>query len=221
MKEAERRAIVWDTIERTAFQPSSDKDRSTWLGVYAKTLHVLWEKDPVWARLAPDDEFIVPIPKLKCKYTIQSAIEYSVSLRNSSTDHCYWQNQVAPKYLSKGSLHSAGGRYPVQLIKKHLRDDIKAVLNGMIFHPRCHTHLEDLGIQQVQLDQSKDGLKLHDIRIGGGIENPYIFLFHLRFQFCLESNRVRKAEKQRLIDLFERSIKVKNVEAKALFGYTR
>jgi len=74
----------------------------------------------------------------------------------------------------------------------------------------------------VQLDQSKGGLSSHEVRIGGGIENPYVFLFHLRCQFCLVSNHVRQTERQRLIDLFKRSIRDnQNVSAKDLFNFLR
>ena len=39
MNEKKRRAIVWDTIERIAFRPGTDRARDAWLGVYTKTLH--------------------------------------------------------------------------------------------------------------------------------------------------------------------------------------
>lgn len=105
-----------------------------------------------------------------------------------------------------------------------MKGDIEAVLDGMIFHPRCHSHLENFGIRQhVQLDQDRDGLSSHEVRIGGGIENPYIFLFHLRYQFCLVSKEVRQTERQRLIDLFNMSISSskQNVNAKDLFNFKR
>ena len=219
MTENERRAIVWDTIERIAFRPPSPKK---WLGVYAKTLHRLWGMEPMWGRFACNDQFDVPFLMLNCNYSIESVAKYSVSLlQDSSTVRCFWQNHIDPQYLSKGSLYSAVGRYPQQQ-KAQLRSDIEAVFNGMIFHPRCHTHLEDLGIHHVQLDRGKGGLSSREVRIGGGIENPYIFLFHLRYQFCLVSSQVRQSERQRLIDLFERLIRNnQNVNARDLFDYKR
>ncbi|MBW2737426.1 MAG: hypothetical protein JRE64_00975 [Deltaproteobacteria bacterium] len=216
MKKNERRAIVWDTIAHTAFRPVSPEK---WLGVYAKTLHTLWGIEPMWARLGIDDHFDIHFLLLKCNYLIESATKYSVSLtQNSPTVHCYWQNHIDSEYLSKGALYSASGQYPSQQ-RAQLQRDIEAVLNGMIFHPRCHTHLEDLG-RQVQLDQDRGGLSSHEVRIGGGIENPYVFLFHLRYQFCLVSNKVRQTERQRLVDLFESSIRNnQNVNAKDLFNF--
>ena len=214
MNDNRRRAIVWDMIERLAFRP---KPPESWLGVYAKTLHGLWGVEPIWGRFALNDHFDIPFFMLKCDYLIESIDKYSVSLiQDPSTVRCYWQNHIDSKYLSKGSLYSASGRYPLQQ-RAQLQRDIEAVLDGMIFHPRCHTHFEDLG---VQLDQSKGGLSSHEVRIGGGIENPYVFLFHLRYQFCLVSNHVRQTERQRLIDLFKRSISNnQDVSAKDLFNF--
>ena len=56
------------------------------------------------------------------------------------------------------------------------------------------------------------GLELHEIRIGGGIENPDVFLFHIRYQFCLVHTDVRQDERLRLIDLFENAIRKKKAE---------
>ncbi len=221
MKDNERRAIVWDMIERLAFRPTSP---AGWLGVYAKTLHRLWGVEPMWNRLALDDHFNVPFLSLKCDYSIDSFEKYSVSL---IADRCYWQNHIDPgdaekPYPSKGALYSASGRYPHQE-KKELPADVENVLDGMIFHPRCHSHLEDLGSWWARLDLDRDGLPSKEVRIGGGIENPYIFLFHLRYQFCLVSKQVRQTERQRLINLFDRSIryKKKNVNTRELFDYKR
>lgn len=219
MTEIERRAIVWDTIERIAFQPRSDNDRDRWLGVFARTLHALWGMDQMWIHLAQDDEFLVYFLNLKCDYYIESLTKYSTSLADIDSGSCAWGIQVEPNYLSKASLHSAPGRYPHQE-RAHLQRDIEAVLDGMLFHPRCHAHLEDLGIQYVELDQNRAGLSSHEVRVGGGIENPYVFLFHLRYQFCLVADEVRRYERARLVDLFKRSIRNNQyVPARDLFNF--
>ncbi|MBI9084159.1 MAG: hypothetical protein JEZ11_11220 [Desulfobacterales bacterium] len=227
MNDNGRRAIVWDIIERIAFRPDSP---ARWLGVYAKTLHMLWPEGGFWGRFGLNDNIEIPFLMLRCDYQIESVAKYSVSLlQDSPAVRCHWQNHIDPEFLSKGALHSANARYPHDQ-RAQLQGDIEAVLDGMIFHPRCHTHLEDLGISNVQLDQEKGGLKSHEVRIGGGIENPYVFLFHLRYQFCLVHTNVRRDERQRLIDLFESSIRaaiespkktLKNVNAADLFNYKR
>ena len=220
MNRNKRRAIVWDTIERLAFRPDSP---TSWLGVYATTLHRLWPVGRFWGCFGLNDIIDIPFLMLKCDYQIDSVAKYSVSLiQDSPTARCHWQNQIDPDFISKGSLYSANGRYPRDQ-RAQLQGDIEAVLDGMIFHPRCHTHLEELGTRHVRLDQEKGGLESHEIRIGGGIENPYVFLFHLRYQFCLVHKDVRQTERRRLIDLFEKSImeREQNVTARDLFNYRR
>lgn len=219
MNDNKRRAIVWNTIELIAFRPSSDNDRGAWLGVYAKTLHTLWGMEPMWNCFAQDDEFIVPFLNLKCSHFIENMSKYSISFVHDSSDCMHWQTHVDPGFHSKASLQTSVGNYPRQQMDELYRD-VDAVLNGMLFHPRCHAHLEDLGGRHVQLDQDSGGLSSHEVRIGGGIENPYVFLFHLRYQFCLVSDQVRQTERQRLIGLFERSIRggEQNVNARDLFN---
>ncbi len=215
--ETERRAIVWDTIERLAFRPNPP---ASWLGIYAKTLRRLWGEEAIWNRLGLDHEFIVTFLNLKCSYFIESESKYNISFAHDSSDCLYWRNHVDPEFLSKASLHNTVGKYPSQQMNE-LRRDVESVLNGMLFHPRCHTHLEDLGIKHVQLDQEKGGLKLHEVRIGGGIENPYVFLFHLRYQFCLVHTDARRDERLYLVDLFENAIRNKDstVTARDLFSF--
>ena len=221
MNDNERRAIVWETIERIAFRPNQP---ANWLSVYARTLHNLWGMDRIWAHFRQNDEFIIPFLNLKCCFLIESKSKYNISFVHDSSDCQHWQFHVDPGFLSKASLQTCVGNYPQKQMDE-LSRDVEAVLNGMLFHPRCHIHLEYLGIPKVQLDQSKGGLSSHDVRIGGGVENPFIFLFHLRYQFCLVHTDARRDERQRLIALFESSIRsghkkeVKEVNARCLFNY--
>jgi len=129
---------------------------------------------------------------LKCRYSIEHVGKYNVSLEGaSSANHLYWKNHIDSEFLSKASLYTSTDKYPLEKMDKLVRNDVAAVLDGMFFHPRCHMHPEDLGVQHEQLDPDRGGLKSHEVRIGGGIENPYVFLFHVRYQFCLVSNQVR------------------------------
>ena len=180
----------------------------------------LWGVEPMWAFLGLHDEFIISFLNLKCSHFIESESKYEFSFVHDSSDRPHWKIHVDPQFYSKASLQTPVDNYPRQQMDE-LRSDVAAVLNGMIFHPRCHTHLENLGIKHVQLNQEKGGLELHEIRIGGGIENPYVFLFHIRYQFCLVHTDVRQDERLRLIDLFENAIRKKkqNVNAKELFNF--
>lgn len=218
MNEMKRRAIVWDMIERKAFRPESP---GKWLSLYAKTLHKLLGMEPRWDRLGQNDEVIFPFLALKCCYFIESASKYSIAFVSESSDCPRGQFHVDSCFLSKSSLQTFADndKYPRHQIGELARD-VEAVLDGMLFHPRCHAHLKCLGIPHVKFDEESGGLPPHEVRIGGGIENPYVFLFHLRYQFCLVSDQVRIAERQRLIDLFQRKIRGKeDVSAKDLFDF--
>lgn len=71
-------------------------------------------------------------------------------------------------------------------------DDIKAVLDTCIFHPREHLHLVEPSVD-------------HHARIGSGISNPLLYLFHLRYQLC-PVPQIRAAERGRLSNLFRSAI---------------
>ena len=219
MNENNRRAVAWETIERIAFRPASYRDCLTWLAVYARTLHILWGLEPLWIRFGLNDEFIVNFLNLRCAHIIESESKFSIKFFvNNSTD-CL-NLEVDPNFDSKTSLQICAGKYPQDQMNNYLASDVEAVLEGMIFHPRCHIHLDKIGIQHTQLDQEMGGLSSHEIRVGGGIENPFVFLFHLRYQFCLQSYQVRETERQRLIALFQGAIKEKSiVNARELFNF--
>ena len=219
MNEKKRRAIVWDMIEHIAFRPITSNERSNWLSVYARTLHNLWGLDPIWKPLTTNDKFNVTFLNLRCKYSIESVGKYKTSFADDSSDSLFWRIHVDPRFESKASLQASVGKYPHDQ-KSELHRDVDVVLRGMLFHPRCYTHLEDLGVRHVQLD---GGLSSQEIRIGGGIENPYVFLYHLRYQFCLVSSESRDDERARLITLFENAIRdrLSNVNPMSLFDFWR
>jgi len=78
-------------------------------------------------------------------------------------------------------------------LKKFVSDDVKAVIDGLILHPKAHQHIAS-------------PINNHDIRIGGGLDNPFLFLFHLRYQLCPIPDK-RQKEKKRLLALFSDSLK--------------
>ena len=179
----QRQAIVWDTIERLAFRP---QQKERWLAVHARSLHQLWEIEPFQTQHGVD-QLRVPFLNLTCDYTLDTVDEYGATI--SAGDQSMLALHVDPKYRSKASLHSTPGKYPHQQ-RSHLRGDVEAVLDGMIFHTCAHAHLHDVGLTWPNGNHGAQSelLKLHEIRIGTGIENSYVFLFHLRYQFCLVSD---------------------------------
>lgn len=200
-----RQAIVWDRVERLAFRP--DNNERAWLGVYAKTLHKLWQFEikPDWERHAAG-QLLVPFLNLTCQYALETVDKYVATI--SAGDRPVLALHVDPEYRSKAGLHSAPERYPHQQRRDVLRGDVEAVLDGMIFHTRTHSHLRDIGLTWPNGNggSQPELLDLHEIRIGTGIENSYVFLFHLRYQFCLVSDTVRLNERGRLVTLFHDAI---------------
>ena len=120
-----------------------------------------------------------------------------------------------PAFCSKAAVHAAHEDYLRQGMANHLQEDVQCVLDGMLFHPRTHAHGDDLGIV---LDGDGPTLPTHEVRLGGGIENAFVFLTHLRYQFCLVSDEARKRERTRLVELFTTAINDdRNVPAGDLF----
>ena len=140
MNDNKRRAIVWDTIERIAFRPNRP---ARWLGVYAKSLHDLWGMDRRFARFDLNDEFTVSFLNLTVNIKLSLKLNTNSHLLHDSSDCLHLKIHVDPEFDSKASLYRSVDNYPSQQIDKLLRNDICAVLKGMIFHPRCHVHLED------------------------------------------------------------------------------
>lgn len=154
MKDNKRLALVWDTIERLAFVPRTDKDCKIWLGVYARSLHKLWDLPEIFNYKGSTNTFNISFLNLKCDYnTIDHKTKYSVYLRDLSACRNYWQSEIDPCYLSRISLDTVHDNYPKQKMDKCLIKDIIAVLDGMIFHPRCHTHMDEILDPPVLLDQ--------------------------------------------------------------------
>jgi hypothetical protein len=80
-----------------------------------------------------------------------------------------------------------------RILKKFTEADLRAVIDGLLLHPAVHQHIES------PIDE-------HEIRIGGGIDNPFLFLFHLRYQLCpIETKRER--ERDRLVNLFSQAVR--------------
>jgi hypothetical protein len=220
MTPSDRQSVVWSLIERMAFRPNPV---DTWCALYECTIHRLWELQPGDVSIQRKTKFELPFLNIVCEYHVEQVGEkYDARiLLMGNRQRLVWAIHVDPAYLSKAALHKDNRRYPTQDLNRRLKGDVESVLNGMVFHPRNHTHLGDCGI----IPNAQGGLDLpiREIRVGGGIENVFVFLFHLRYQFCLVSEETRTQEKNRLIDLFTSAIKESrlNVPPAELFSFRR
>lgn len=217
MNENERQVILWDKIIRLAFNP---RKPTTWLSLYVKNLnHIFEDERNQKIRLAMKDSFNIEFHNLQCSFDIKSKDKYVLGFYDLKEKCCRWHIDVDSQYASRNSLLKANDEYPMIKRNKNFNNDLGKVLDGMIFHPRSHTHIEKIGFDTIKLDISKKELSTHDIRVAGNIENPYLFLFHLQYQFCIVSNYKREEEKKRIITLFDNSLKYNSdIKPKDLFG---
>jgi len=201
--ETKRRAIVWDTIERLAFMPD---DRQKWLRVYERTLHSLWQLHAIDVQIQHLSYFEAGFLHVACEYKVEAAHKYRVSIVNAATVAPFcWCVHVDPAFCSKAAFHATQGKFPRQDRAKHLRNDVECVLDGMIFHPRTQAHGDALGIVTA-FDGNGPALSTHEVRLGGGVENAFVFLTHLRYQFCLLCDEARNQERTRMVNLFTAAI---------------
>ena len=201
----QRQAIIWDAIERMAFRPTpANKDE--WLWRYVRTLPKLWGLQVTDIRTRKNIGFDVDFLNIACDYTVEASNRYNIKIDSiAPVSSTCWYLHVDPDYLSKSALYNPTENYPSQDMNTHLAGDVQTVLDGMIFHPRNHAHGDKLGIAS----EFADGLALspYEIRLGGGIENAFVFLTHLRYQLCLLSDDARQTERTRLIRLFTATIR--------------
>ena len=205
MGDTERRAIVWDTIERIAFRPAGDKDRRTWLSLYIRYIQKLWGLQPGDnQRSGERDGFAIPLLEIDCRWHIENPEKYSITLSKQiePVPAGYWHLEVDPQFSSRREYCKTSAAYPPHDKARHLEGDVQAVLDGMIFHPRNHAHIEELGVEWSDSPEN-----IHEVRLGGGIENAFVFLVHLGYQFCLLSEQVREKERNRLNSLFAEAIR--------------
>lgn len=193
-------AYIFQDIIRLGFSPSSDKDRKLWLRQYGQSLNKFWEIDSYPAQPSESNKIISATINSPLdigavyEYAIEIMDKFTVSLIHTVNSQLMWSHDMDGKYftfpyqtfLTAHKLHKSA-------IKKMTDDDIGRVIDSLLVHPTPHQHIES------PIDN-------HEIRIGGGIFNPFQYLFHLRIQLCPIADR-RLAERDRLIELFDKAIR--------------
>jgi hypothetical protein len=196
-----RRAFIWNKIIQLAFLPQSEIDQKSWIRLFKQNLLTFWgfENQPVsdirhsttniritYPGITHNDEMI-----FDCK--ISSSSQFSVNVLYGQDlwwIHDYNSNFFVPSpniFLPVILKHSREDVFQI-----NQRNDIEDVIDGLILHPCAHQHIAH------PVDN-------HEIRFGGGITNPYLYLFHLRYQLCPLEDR-RNRERVRLTDLFFNAI---------------
>lgn len=194
------RAYLMQEVIRLGFFPSGQKDRKNWLHQYGKSLKLFWDVEDYPPAPSMNGNIISatinssePVETLY-EYAIESADKFTVRLIHSPNTQLMWTHDMDGGYfcfphqslLNLHKKHNAA-------IQKMTRNDLESIVDTLLMHPTPHQHIES------PIDN-------HEIRIGGGITNPFLYLFHLRIQLCPIPIR-RDAERNRLIDLFDNAIR--------------
>jgi len=183
-------AYIWKKIILLGFSPSGEGDVYAWISCYRRSVVNFWEV----SEFPRQDKFKLSV------YNSNIPINYEFSFEDfkkfivnfyyphSSNKDFIWLHDVDKTYFVPEQFILTYDNHMNKYLRTIKEDDLKMVLEGLLFHPAAHQHIEE-------------PLTQHQIRIGGGIHNPFQFLFHLRFQLCLIDEK-REKEKKRLNKLF-------------------
>jgi hypothetical protein len=171
-------------IARHAFTPRIDGERAKWLHCFSQTIP-RYVDNP---RLSPPTGGGTPIAGVfgcqsldfECRYNIQPDRADFTMLSPS----CEWQFGIeSTVFACVPCLHGWN-----EAIEEVSENDVTEVLRGMVGHPRAHLHIH------------QDSFP-HEVRIGTGLHEPFLFLFQLLFQLCIDENK-RDGEMNRLRRIF-------------------
>lgn len=202
------RAFIWQDIIRLGFSPTGDNNKSNWLQQYNKSLRFFWETDVYPA--PPKKTNAGYSSTIDCMASIDIAFEYMINATNKFTvsimnplNNLLWTHDYDVAYYSfpqDGRIplcHKQNDRIQevkrVDAINECNRTHFAEVIQSLLTHPTPHQHISS-------------PINRHLIRIGGGIINPFLYLFNLRFQFCPDMTR-QTNELNRLVELFEFAIR--------------
>lgn len=182
------RAYLRQKIIHLAFTPSRGKDQSNWLRQYNQSLKDFWELDQYPSLPSQNVSTIDTAYGLSFEYSISSGSKFVINFKyNNSTS--LWIHDADHSFFEfPQQVFLTSYKQEKQALQNININDMEAIIDGLLCHPRVHQHI-------------KFPIDVHEIRIGGGIDNPFVFLFHLRYQLCLVEEK-REAERQRLINLF-------------------
>jgi len=185
--EERRRTHIWHAIIRNAFAPSDAGTRATWFKCFARSIYG-YVDNPVSEHARKQGTLFYG--KIGCG-SLDFSCEYEIGPDRSQFDF-FLSSLPSPSWHSQygieSSVFACGARELERFREPPRQEEVDEVLCGLISHPRSHLHLftED---------------PMHEVRIGTGLHAPFLFLFQLRFQLCIDPAR-RQKEMDRLRGLF-------------------
>jgi hypothetical protein len=191
------RLYLWDDVFRLGFQLDDVKNQKKWLRSFLGSLREFWELgDDLKGPSVKDGKIVGQIDNshfnLWVKFVFSADGHLHVEFGHLDGRVLYYHSD--PNYFAPVVLKLLESTQRNVAIGESDLKDLVDVLDACMFHPREHLH-----IAYPEFD--------HQVRIGGGISNPFLYLFHLRYQFCPPALQKREAERRRLLELFEAAIK--------------
>ena len=200
------RAYVWEEIISLGFSPSDIDEKKKWCRIYARSTQSFWESSSYIPEPKRVDKHGIKIDiktdlNLACDFYSENLTRGSfrvgfsfASLGKQDSD---WHHDYDVQYYAfpNSIFLSAHGQRKDALKKMNLKH-VENVVDSLIFHPTPHQHIIS-------------PIDVHEIRIGGGIINPFLYLFCLKIQLCPKPEKV-KQEKVRITKLFHDKIREKD-----------
>ncbi len=193
------RAYIWNEVLRLGFSPSSSKDKKTWIKQYLESVPKFCEIDNYPETPRGEIKGSVSFSDIYFDYSLEeTADKFAVTMNFiGETNTLAWTHDFDSTYfLFPRQTFLTIHNQKSQAVREADEDDVREVIKSLITHPTPHQHI-------------KYPIDNHEIRIGGGIKNPFLYLFHLRFQLCPDDDR-KNAEENRLVDLFFNTIRNAN-----------
>ena len=188
------RSYLWQEIINLGFNPVG-RDQKKWVHMYVRSLYNFWEIGayPNILRVQSNDLIgeIDSGTNLSFDFVVSAKNKFLIQFLFSPSDRTglMWQHDVDSNYFNFPIQPFLGRIKRKIVIRNHTKEvHIEHIVDGLLCHPRTHQHIQH-------------PINDHNIRFGGGIDNAFIFLFHLRYQLCPIPEKQR-AERQRLITLF-------------------
>jgi len=187
MTAEQRRSHIWHAIISNAFAPNEVGTQATWLNCFAKAIHGYVDNPVLTHPQQRGDAFY---GKIGCG-SLDFCCEYKIWPDRSQFDF-FLSSLPSPSWHSQFGIENKVFACGCRELEKYReppgQDEVDAVLHGLIWHPRSHLHLHS--------DPAR-----HEVRMATGLHAPFLFLFQLRFQLCIDACR-RQKEMNRLKQLF-------------------
>jgi len=189
------RSFLWEDVMNLGFYPGDLKSKKKWLRALLSSLREFWDisehqegpcgKEGTITGRIDNSHFNIWL-----KFELRENGYLHVELGHIDGRVLFYHSD--PDYFVPQLSKILDNKQRNIAIGESETTDIELVLASCMFHPREHLHI-------VAPDFD------HQARIGGGISNPFLYLFHLRYQLCPIPQK-REAEKGRLLELFRNAI---------------